>query len=133
MFSNQPSKKITGIVVSHLFQGDNARLREWVSIARARAEECAQSVGSTPQLMSSNVLDIDHEQISRLCATIDRTGFAHYAWQDEPTDPLASLNLLLQRLGLTKADKGIIRDRGELSLLSCVSSNGDELAHRWLL
>jgi len=67
MFSNQQSKNNTDTVASHLFQGDSACLNKWVSGARARAAECEQSDGLTPQLMSSNVSDIDQKQISRLC------------------------------------------------------------------
>jgi len=117
MFLNQQSKKMTDTVVSHLFHGEIERLREWVDVAQARALECEQSGASIPQQMSSNVAELDRAALKRLCATIDRTGFAHYAWCDEAANPTASLNQLLRRLGLTQSDSGIIRDKGELSLL----------------
>lgn len=61
------------------------------------------------------------ETLDRICNEVKRHGFACYEWSSttasEPRSVSLAVGRLLQSMGLSDSDKGVIRDAAELSLL----------------
>jgi len=98
-------------------------MHKWVEQTHCRAQACSQAGNSTPQRIPPKANELDNHAMTQMCDAVKQTGFAHYAWRYSPSDPYDDVAGLLNRLSLTDADQGVIRERGELSLLRDLSGS----------
>jgi len=111
-------KPSTELIASRLFDGKPSQLTAWMENTQARSEQAITATKLQPLPLTCRPHTInDKATLLNLCGQVKQTGFALYEWSEAPANTANPTTELLQALSLSAGDKGVIRDKGELSLL----------------